>query len=73
MIFICLTSNPPVGGDHLKIIEAGSPPSWEIGGQLLFGIDSAFDYQISFQGHRSFLSSRNQGKISPLWGDKEGS
>jgi hypothetical protein len=26
MIFICLTPNPPIGGEHLKIIELGSPP-----------------------------------------------
>jgi hypothetical protein len=26
MIFICLTPNPPIGGEHLKIIELGNPP-----------------------------------------------
>jgi len=26
MIFICLTPNPPIGGEHLKFIELGSPP-----------------------------------------------
>ena len=38
MIFTCLTPNPQ--REHLKIIELESPPSGEIGGQLLFGADS---------------------------------
>ena len=36
MIFIYLTPNQPIGGEHLKIIELGSPP-FGIGGQRTFG------------------------------------
>jgi hypothetical protein len=40
IIFICLTPDPPIGGEHLKIIELGSPPLGDLGGQLLFGVKS---------------------------------
>ena len=46
MIFTCLTLIPK--GEHLKIIELESPPSGEIGGQLLFGADSNFEIQKLF-------------------------
>jgi hypothetical protein len=38
MIFICLTPNPK--GEHLKIIELGSPPFGGYGVKGLFGADS---------------------------------
>ena len=41
MISICLTPNPK--GEHLKIIELGSPPSGDLGGQILFGVRSTFE------------------------------
>jgi len=40
VIFICLTPDPPIGGEPLKIIELGSPPLEDLGGQLLFGVKS---------------------------------
>ena len=35
MIFICLTPNPPSGGEHLKIIELGSSPLGGLGGNVV--------------------------------------
>ena len=35
MIFICLTPNPPIGGEHVKIIELGSCPLGLVGQDLL--------------------------------------
>ena len=50
MIFICLTPNPK--GEHLKIIELGSP-LWRFGGQWTFrSMFSFFKLNLRFAQQR---------------------